>query len=435
LDTLLLNPIYLSRSTVARLVGFSICYLAQGVPVGLLSIALPAWLAARGVSAGEIATLIAVTGLPWGLKLIAGPFMDRFSFPPMGRRRPWAMAAQAGLVLSMLSLVAVTDPIAQFQMVLVIGFVINAFAAVQDVAVDGMAIDLLPENERGRANAFMAFGQVAGFSGFGALNGYLLVRFGMPVTAVVSTAAVAAVLLFITVAREREGERLLPWTEGEATLRPHEVGRSFAEIFRDLIRVMFLPMSLLMIGVEFLSRAAAGIGISIYPIIAVQELGYSAENYAYWIGLMGGLSAAVGLLFGPLIDRFGAARLLAFGLAGSGLIAVAFAAALPLWSNTSFVLGMLVANQIMNQMFFVAMIATFMGICWTKVAATQFAIYMSLANLSRSIGAGAFSLIAADVGSVGALYLMGGLLLGGAALLTLFDPASHRQRLGALQGA
>jgi MFS transporter, PAT family, beta-lactamase induction signal transducer AmpG len=427
--------LYLSRSTAARLVGFSICYLAQGVPVGLLSIALPAWLAARGVGAGQIATLIAVTSLPWALKLIAGPFMDRFAFPPMGRRRPWAMAAQAGLVVSMAALVVVTDPVAQFQALLVVGFCINAFAAVQDVAVDGMAIDLLPENERGRANAFMAFGQVAGFSGFGALNGFLLMRYGLPVAALVSTAAVGAVLVFITVAREREGERLLPWTRGEATVRPHELGRSFAEIFKDLVRVMFLPMSLLLIGVEFLARAAAGIGISIYPIIAVQELGYSAESFAYWMGIMGGASAAIGLLFGPLIDRFGAGRLLAAGLAGSGLVAVGFAAAVTLWHSTPFVLTMLIAAQVTNQMFFVALIATFMGICWNKVAATQFAIYMSLANLARSVGAGMFAWVADDVSSAQALYLMGGLLLGAAALLTLFDPVNHQARLGSLQRA
>ena len=73
------------------------------------------------------------------------------------------------MTLSLLSLALVDDPLCRFWTLVAIGFVINTFAALQDVAVDGMAIDVLPENERGRANAFMAFGQVIGFSGFGAL--------------------------------------------------------------------------------------------------------------------------------------------------------------------------------------------------------------------------------------------------------------------------
>jgi PAT family beta-lactamase induction signal transducer AmpG len=82
---------------------------------------------------------------------------------------------------------------------------------------------------------------------------------------------------------------------------------------------------------------------------------------------------------------------------------------------------------------FVAVIAMFMGICWTKVAATQFAIYMSLANLGRSAGAGLFALIAADISTIDALYLMAGLSLVAAILLTRFDHEKHNRRLEALE--
>ena len=409
--------------------GFSFLYLAQGIPIGLISIALPAWFAAHGVNAAQIATLAAITGLPWGFKLIAGPFMERYSFLPMGRRRPWVMGAQAGLTISMLSLTLVSDPADQFWTVIVIGFVINSFAATQDVAVDGMAIDVLPERERGRANAFMAFGQVIGFSGFGALNGFLLVNYGLPVTAIVSTAAIATIFAFIALARERPGEKLLPWTPGEAAPQEHAGGRSFSEILKDLLRVLLLPMSVILVGVEFLGRASAGIAISIFPILAVQELGYSAENYAYWMGIMGGLSAAVGLFFGPLIDRFGSPRLLMIGLICAALTAAAFAMAESYWASTSVVLTALVFSQLFSQLVFVASIATFMGICWSKVSATQFAVYMSLANLSRSVGAGLFAGVAAEVTSAQALYMIAVLLICAAALLNFFHPEKHKAAL------
>ena len=78
---------YLTNSIWLRMFGLAFLYTAQGVPIGLFTIALPAWLAANGASAAEVASLISITGLPWGFKLISGPFMDRFSFPAMGRRR------------------------------------------------------------------------------------------------------------------------------------------------------------------------------------------------------------------------------------------------------------------------------------------------------------------------------------------------------------
>jgi len=416
-----------------RMFGFSLFYLAQGIPIGLVSIALPAWLAAQGVEVAQIATMAAITGLPWGLKLLAGPFMDRFSFAPMGRRRPWVMAAQAGLTLSMLALTAIDDPAQRLWQIIVMCTVINTFAAVQDVAVDGMAIDVLPENERGRANAFMAFGQVLGFSAFGALNGYLLVAHGLAVAAFVSGVALVVVFIFATATRERHNERVLPWTAGEATVRDLEVGRSFFAIFKDLLRALLLPMSLVLVGVEVLSRAAAGISVSISPTLAVQELGFSSEEYAYWIGVMGGLSAFVGILFGPLIDRFGVARLLQVGLVCGGLVAATFAALESMWGELWLVLMALVLSALFGQLVFVATIAIFMGVCWEKVAATQFAVYMSLSNLSRSMGAGAFAFIAVDVSYAQAIYLMAVLLFSAAGLLVLFDPARHRRALGRLQ--
>ena len=68
-------------------------YFAQGIPQGLLAIAIPAWLAAEGVGPGQIGSYMAVIVLPWVFKLVTGPFMDRYQYLPMGRRRPRRAAA------------------------------------------------------------------------------------------------------------------------------------------------------------------------------------------------------------------------------------------------------------------------------------------------------------------------------------------------------
>ncbi len=81
-------------------------------------------------------------------------------------------------------------------------------------------------------------------------------------------------------------------------------------------------------------------------------------------------------------------------------------------------------------MLFVAFIALAMNICWSRVAATQFAIYMSLSNLSRSIGAVG---VCDDRRSISitaeSFVLMAALMIGAGVALSFFDLDSHRRRL------
>ena len=243
-----------------RFGSFSAFYCAQGVPIGLLMVAIPAWLAEQGSTVGEIGAYTGSVGLPWALKLIAGPFMDRFTFLPMGFRRPWVIALQGGLVLSLLALAFVGagyEAGDSLVALTVAGVVVNVFAATQDVAVDGMAIDVLPENERGSANAFMGFGQVAASSAFGALCGTLLALAGIAAGAAACAATVAVIFVLTAVLRERPGERLLPWTKGDASPRmstPH----SFIDNLVNVVRVLVMPMSLLAIAFELVARLRDG---------------------------------------------------------------------------------------------------------------------------------------------------------------------------------
>ena len=169
----------LENSSRVRYATGAMMYFAQGIPAGLLSIAIPAWLASQGVGAAEIASYLAVIVLPWVFKLVTGPLMDRFEFLAMGRRRPWVLAAQLGLSLSLLSLMLVENPAEQIGLLMMVGVFINSFAATQDVAVDGMSIDLTPTREHGRLNAFMSFGKSIGWATTSAVSGLLLVTWGV----------------------------------------------------------------------------------------------------------------------------------------------------------------------------------------------------------------------------------------------------------------
>ena len=146
----------LDDSKWLRLICLAFLYAGQGLPIGIYQVALPAYMASLGMSAAEIGGFIAFVFIPWSFKLFAGPVMDKFSFLPMGRRRPWILLAQTGLLLSFLVLCFLNpEPASEYWLLAALGFLSNIFGALQDVAVDGMAIDLLREDERAQGNAFM----------------------------------------------------------------------------------------------------------------------------------------------------------------------------------------------------------------------------------------------------------------------------------------
>lgn len=143
----------LSERRILRFATLFLLYVAQGLPVGLFDLALPGWLAQNGASAAVIGGVIAMNVLPWTFKLAYGFVMDRYAFLAMGRRRPWIIAAQFGLFAALVAL-AVADPGVQaVGLIGALAFAIGLASAVQDVAVDGLAIDILPQEELNASTA------------------------------------------------------------------------------------------------------------------------------------------------------------------------------------------------------------------------------------------------------------------------------------------
>ena len=368
-------------------------YFAQGIPQGLLSIAIPAWLASQGVSASDIGSYLAVIVLPWAFKLVTGPLMDRYEFLPMGRRRPWVLAAQLGMSVSLLALMLVENPAEQIGLLMLVGVLINAFAATQDVAVDGMSIDLTPTREQGRLNASMAFGKAIGWASTSAVTGTLLVTVGIKATAIIAAAVAGFVLLVFVLVLEREGERRLPWTKGEAA-SAHLPGNSFRSVFGGLNKALWLRGSVIVMLIMFFDGLVSGYGHALMPFAAVKLFGYTTPQWSQLVAVMGLTGAFLALGLGPLIDRFGAKRMLFFTVSLVGVHALLLAGTQHLWQDTTYVRVMLSIWVMMNPVVMVCVIALAMAICSREISATQFAIYMSVANLGSSVGSKVYGMVA-----------------------------------------
>ena len=412
----------LTESSRMRYAAGSSMYFAQGIPYGLMNIAIPAWLASQGVGAGEIASFLAIIILPWAFKLLSGPLMDRYQFLAMGRRRPWVLGAQLGMTLSFFSLTLVDNPPEQVGLLMMLGLFINVFAATQDVAVDGMAIDVTPVNEQGRLNGFMVFGKAVGWGVTSAVTGIMLVNVGLGVTAMAAAAVQTIVLLGFMMTKERRGERRLPWSPGDA-MSERRAGKSFKSLVNGLNAVLWTRVSMILMAIMIFDGFVGGYGHALMPIAAINLFGFTTPEWSQLVALMGLAGAGAALVLGPMIDRFGAKTMLVLTVSLVAMHAFLLAETQYLWENTTYVRVMLSAWVLLGPVTMVCMIALAMTLCSGPTSATQFAIYMSLANLGASAGSKAYGLIAEQTSYVEAYLLLGAITV---ALIAIIFFHRHR---------
>ncbi|HPE82359.1 MAG TPA: MFS transporter [Aequorivita sp.] len=263
----------LTDNALTRYITFSALYIAQGIPEGITFFAIPAWLAMNDKTAMEIAAYVGVIGIPWSFKIIIAPLMDRFTFLAMGRKRPWVILGQLGLIISFLCIGLVEDPLNNLSGLMAVGFFISFFGAFQDVATDGMAVDVIPENEQARANGLMWGTKIIGTSAALMAGTWLINNFGLA-TAISSLSIVVATIMFFPIYfRERPGEKTMPWTAGKVSPDSQQTQlKSWKNIFKSLYKVVRLKSSLVFALGVFVVSLMFGLIDTLLPIFSIQEL-------------------------------------------------------------------------------------------------------------------------------------------------------------------
>lgn len=378
----------ISEYRTLRFMFVFLLYVAQGAPVGIFYFAIPAWLAANGASALEIGGFLGATGLPWTLKFVNGFVMDRFTYLPMGRRRVWLICAQAIMVVFLVAF-AIADPgVNNIAALSAFSFVIMTATTYQDVAVDGMAVDLIPDNERARANGLMFGGQSIGIAAGTAFSGFAIASLGFGAAMLGNAAFVSVILLMLIIFRERPGERLLPWTSGQASeASAHMQVTAWMPLFRTVWAAMFTRDSGLHALAQVANGALYGLYVGVMPLIAINFAGWTDAEFSGLSGSANLLSGILGVaVFGLLSDYLGTRRSTVLTFILFGMVTLAFWIAKPYWGLditiklAAFIyLSLIVWTQ-------VSICASAMKICSLKAAATQFTLFMAIANLGITLG-------------------------------------------------
>ena len=115
--------------------------LASGMPLYVLFQLVPAWLSDGGVSLAEIG-LFSLIGLPYTIKFLWAPFLDRFVPPFLGRRRGWMLITQVFLLFS-IGAMGMFNPEQSTKLIAALALVVAFFSASQDVVLDAYRREIL----------------------------------------------------------------------------------------------------------------------------------------------------------------------------------------------------------------------------------------------------------------------------------------------------
>ncbi len=362
---------------------------ASGTPYMVGTKLLQGWLTASQIPLGLIG-LLGLAELPYTLKMLWAPALDRWPIPWPDRRRGWLLLLQLTLVAvigAMALLRPSTDP-ASLTAIGAMALLLAVVSATQDIAVDAYRTDLLPDPERGAGAAATNLGYRMAMLAVGAGGFILAGRQGWPLAFLFSAVLMLAVVPFTLTA-----PRLAPLEHPVHSLRQavlgpareflHRTGGSRAVALLALVLLYRWPDGLLnLMAVPFLIQrgfspevvgsvlAGWGIGATIVgTVLGGMLFGWLGMNRSLWLFALVGAAGNLSYWGLARFDGGMPALLMAVGLEniGGGMVGAAF-------------------------------VALLMSLCNPRFSATQYALLSGVYALSRSLLAAPAGLVAERVG-------------------------------------
>ncbi len=390
------------RLSALVLLGF-----ASGLPLYLTGSTLKAWMTEEGLDLRTIGIFSLVT-LPYSLKFLWAPVLDRYVPPLLGRRRGWLLVAQAALALFLAALAA-SDPRASLGRIALLAVAVAFASASQDIATDAWRAEALPPSYLGMGNAIHigAYRLAMLVSGAGAL--ILADRLGWRATYLAMSALMAASALGTLLAESTDVVARPPRTLRAALVEPLRDFFSrpgFGEILAFCILYKIGDQLADSMTVPFLIR---GMGFSLTVI------GATTKTVGITFIIVGGL---VG---GALLLKLSLRRALwLFGFVQAGSI-LAFWALSRVGPSLGMLVGALALENLAFGMGGAAFAAFLMGQCDKRFTGTQYALLTSLMALSRGFLAAPMGELAKRLGWSGYFLFCAVIAIPGLLLLLRWD--------------
>ncbi len=352
------------RIAAVLLLGFS-----SGLPLALTGGTLQAWLTVSGVDIVTIAWFSWI-GIPYLLKFLWSPLMDRYVPPFLGRRRGWMLLTQLALVLGIAALASVSP---QRNLWLLGGFAlwVAFMSASQDIVIDAYRTDLLPAPERGMGAAVGVLGYRIAMLASGGLALVLADQIGWRQT-FFAMAALMGIGLIVSIMAPEPAERGAP----PGSLR--------AAVIAPLKDLLSRPGALQLLALIALYKFGDALAGTLATAFLIRGVGFSLTEVGAINKALGLASLlAGGLVGGLLLVRMSLTRaLLLFGVL-QAISNLSFAVLA--WAGKSYALLVFAVGfeNLASGMGTAAFVAFAMALCNHSFSATQYALLSALASLGR----------------------------------------------------
>ena len=374
----ILTAIFSIRMMIAFIMGFS-----SGLPLLLTGSVLQAWMTEEGVDLSTIG-VFALVGLPYTLKFLWAPALDRYTLPFLGRRRGWLLVAQVALIAAIAGL-GLSQPAINLSGVALAALLVSFFSATQDIVIDAYRREALADDEQGLGASLYVNGYRVGML-LASGGGLILADIIAFSQVYLFLAACMAVGLVTTLFAPEP-----PTPDGQPKTLAAAVFQPFSEFFRRRDAVLILLFILLYkVGDTMASHMTTPFYLDIG--FTKTEIGTVVKLFGFWATIVGGL------LGGILILRFGIYRTLwAFGIL-QAVSTAGFALLAQLGPTTIGLAGVIAFENLSGGMGTAAFIAFMASQTDTRFTATQYALLSSLMGIPRVLVAAPTGLIAGQLG-------------------------------------
>lgn len=342
---------------------------ASGIPFPLVSGTLQAWLTSEGIDIKTIGILTILT-FPYSFKFLWSPFFDKFNIPKLGRRRGWILICQILILLGIALMITLTPEHLILFSAIAAG--VAFFSASQDISIDAYRTEILKPKDRGLGASFAVTAYRIALIMAGGLCLLLADHLGWQAAlAIISSLLVIGIIITL-------------WAdEPDGIKKPRTLRESFIEPFKELLKREKSLLLLLFIILYKLGDAYAG---SLSTTFFIRGIGFSLTEIGT-VNKIGGLISAIAgsIIGGVLLTKMNLYRaLILFGIfqALSNLMFMILAIA-----GKSFALfvSTVIIENFTGGMGTTAFLALLMALCNHRFAATQYAVFSSLASLGRVI--------------------------------------------------
>jgi MFS family permease len=384
---------FLSKRKIYSLILLFFLYLSQGLPFGFQATALPVFLRQRGVSLSLIGYSTALA-LPWMLKFLWAPLIDSFYIDFIGKRKSWILPLQCLLLFSM---ICAFFSVRWGLLPLVINLLaMNFFAATQDIAVDGLAVDILSESELGSGNIAQVVGYKSGMIISGGVLVALTYYFSWSHLFIFMSLIALLPLVMIIFFREKPS----------GDLKHFQLRLELKDIFLifwDSLKTPYFKWLLL-----FIATYKSGeiiIDVMFKPFLV--DRGLSPSDIGLWVGTYGMIASVAGSFFGGcLSSSIGVYRGLLVS-AINRLFPLLFISFLSYMSVTA--KGYVIASTLLEHFFggalTTSLFAFMMANCDKRISATHYTALASVEVFGKSPGAIFSGVIAEKLGYFAAFSL------------------------------